>query len=191
MRPAAERRASSHWRRFARSSPWPAKTPRTGKVERREFEYIRHGTQTLIASFDGVTGEVQGTEGNSRTEADFVAYLEALLATDVSAPIWRIVCDNLNTHSLRRCCPPRGPAMRYRRRPWPASPSPRNTLPGRANRNLVFHPGSQAPASEQFQIYRRIEATHRGVYRLLQRDYGPTLPLDLLRQASRGMCRAR
>jgi putative transposase len=23
-----------------------------GKIERQEFEYIRHGTQTLIASFD-------------------------------------------------------------------------------------------------------------------------------------------
>ena len=25
-----------------------------GRVERREFEYIRHGTLTLIANFDGV-----------------------------------------------------------------------------------------------------------------------------------------
>ena len=69
-----------------------------GKVERREFEYIRHGTQTLIASFDVVTGEVQGTVGDSRTEADFVAYLEALVTTDASTAVWRIVCDNLNTH---------------------------------------------------------------------------------------------
>ena len=36
--------------------------------------------------------------GDSRTEADFVAYLEALFATDVSTAVWRIVCDNLNTH---------------------------------------------------------------------------------------------
>ena len=61
-------------------------------------QYIRHGTQTLIASFDVVTGEVQGTVGDSRTEADFVAYLEALLTTDASTAVWRIVCDNLNTH---------------------------------------------------------------------------------------------
>ena len=57
--------------------------------------HIRHGTQTLIASFDVVTGEVQGTVGDSRTEADFVAYLEALLTTDASTAVWRIVCDNL------------------------------------------------------------------------------------------------
>ena len=29
-----------------------------GKVERREFEYRRHGTQTLIAAFDVATGKV-------------------------------------------------------------------------------------------------------------------------------------
>lgn len=69
-----------------------------GKVERREFEYVRHGTQTLIASFDVATGKVQGTVGDSRTEADFVAFLEALFATDEHAEGWKIVCDNLNTH---------------------------------------------------------------------------------------------
>lgn len=31
---------------------------RPGKRERREFEYIRHGTQTLIASFDVASGQV-------------------------------------------------------------------------------------------------------------------------------------
>jgi transposase len=69
-----------------------------GKVERREFEYVRHGTQTLIAAFDVVTGEVRGSVGGSRTEADFAAYLEALFATDASTMRWKIVCDNLNTH---------------------------------------------------------------------------------------------
>jgi transposase len=69
-----------------------------GKVERREFEYIRRGTQTLIAAFDVVTGKVQGAVGDTRTEADYVAYLEALFASDGHAEGWKIVCDNLNTH---------------------------------------------------------------------------------------------
>ncbi len=76
----------------------PSLPMKPGKVERREFEYVRHGTQTLIAAFDVVTGEVQGSVGDSRTEADFVAYLEALFATDENAAGWKIVCDNLNTH---------------------------------------------------------------------------------------------
>jgi hypothetical protein len=37
-----------------------------GKVERREFEYKRHGTQTLIAAFDVTTGEVEGVVGNTQ-----------------------------------------------------------------------------------------------------------------------------
>ena len=69
-----------------------------GKVERPEFEYVRHGTQTLIAAFDVISGKVQGSVGGSRTEADFVAYLEALFAADENAQGWKIVCDNLNTH---------------------------------------------------------------------------------------------
>ena len=76
----------------------PSLPMRPGKVERREFEYVRHGTQTLIAAFDVVSGEVQGVVGDSRTEADFVAYLEALFATDVHSSGWKIICDNLNTH---------------------------------------------------------------------------------------------
>jgi hypothetical protein len=46
---------------------------RPGKVERIEFEYIRHGTQSLIASFDVATGQiVEASCGDSRTEEDFV-----------------------------------------------------------------------------------------------------------------------
>jgi hypothetical protein len=69
-----------------------------GKVERREFEYVRHGTQTVIAAFDVATGKVHALVGDTRTEADFVAYLEALFATDERAAGWKIICDNLNTH---------------------------------------------------------------------------------------------
>ena len=76
----------------------PSLPMKPGKVERREFEYIRHGTQTSIAAFDVVTGKVQGAVGDSRTQTDYVAYLEAPFATDGHAEGWKIVCGNLNTH---------------------------------------------------------------------------------------------
>jgi len=76
----------------------PTLPMRPGKVERREFEYRRHGTQTLIAHFDVATGKVGGSVGDTRTESDFVAVLEALLATEALAMRWRIVCDNLDIH---------------------------------------------------------------------------------------------
>lgn len=70
-----------------------------GKVERREFEYIRHGTATFILSRDVATGEVIAPfAGQSRTEADFLAHLQAVVATDPTAYRWHFVVDNLNTH---------------------------------------------------------------------------------------------
>jgi transposase len=70
-----------------------------GKVERREFEYIRHGTRAFILSRDVVSGRVVAPSvGPTRTEADFLAHLQAVVATDPSATRWHIVSDNLNTH---------------------------------------------------------------------------------------------
>ena len=36
----------------------PTQPMRSGQVERREFEYERHGTLSLIANFDVVSGQV-------------------------------------------------------------------------------------------------------------------------------------
>src|SRR5256885_10977475 len=69
-----------------------------GKVARREFEYIRHGTQTLIAAFDVVSGKVIGTVGDTRTEQDYVSFLQSEFADGTASTKWRVVADNLNTH---------------------------------------------------------------------------------------------
>jgi len=69
-----------------------------GKVARREFEYIRHGTQTVIAAFDVTTGHVTASIGETRTEPDYVRFLEDLFDRGGPATKWRVVADNLNTH---------------------------------------------------------------------------------------------
>lgn len=69
-----------------------------GKVARREFEYIRHGTQTLIAAFDVTTGHVRASIGETRTEMDYAGFLEGLFDSAGPATKWRVVADNLNTH---------------------------------------------------------------------------------------------
>jgi transposase len=72
---------------------------RPGQVQRREFEYIRHGTQTLIVNFDVVNGQiVTPTCGDTRTEADFVAHIERTITSDPTATKWDFVVDGLNTH---------------------------------------------------------------------------------------------
>jgi len=79
-----------------RAAPGLAMGP--GRVERREYEYIRHGTQCLIAAFDIATGKVSGTVGARRTEQDYTAFLETLIAGEPTETQWEIVADNLNTH---------------------------------------------------------------------------------------------
>src|SRR5690242_6839520 len=76
----------------------PGLPMKPGHVERREFEYIRHGTQALIAAFDVATGRVIGTVGDSRTEADDVGFLERLFTTTAASTAWHVICDNLNPH---------------------------------------------------------------------------------------------
>ena len=77
----------------------PGLPMREGKVERREFEYIRHGTCTGILSRDVVTGQIIApTLGPRRTEADFLAHVQGVVATDPQAGQWHFVVDNLNIH---------------------------------------------------------------------------------------------
>jgi transposase len=69
-----------------------------GQVERREFEYVRHGTLSLIATFDVVSGQiVTPSLGPRRTEVDFAAHIAQTLATDPDA-VWVFIADQLNTH---------------------------------------------------------------------------------------------
>lgn len=70
-----------------------------GRCAKVEFEYIRHGTQTLIATLNVATGRIdQATVGQTRTEADLDAHLRALLGPAPSAPKIHLVMDCLNTH---------------------------------------------------------------------------------------------
>jgi transposase len=70
-----------------------------GHVQRREFEYERHGTRCFILSHDIVTGKLVAPFcGPTRTEDDFLAHVQTVVATDPQATRWHIVCDNLNIH---------------------------------------------------------------------------------------------
>ena len=70
-----------------------------GRVERREFEYIRRGTVTLIANFDVAQGTiVVPSLGPTRTEDDFLAHIRRTVASDAATTRWHFVTDNLNIH---------------------------------------------------------------------------------------------
>jgi transposase len=83
---------------------YPTQRARPGYPEKREFEYVRHGTRALFASFVVPTGEVLWDLGPTRTSADFADHLLRVGArfADWERISW--VVDNLNTHwSLDAC----------------------------------------------------------------------------------------
>jgi len=76
----------------------PTKPMKPGLIERREFEYIRHGTQCLIVNFEVATGQIiTPTLGFTRTEVDFVTHIEQTVATNPKGD-WIFIVDQLNTH---------------------------------------------------------------------------------------------
>lgn len=83
---------------------YPTQPAQPGKPEKREFEYIRHGTRTLLTTFAVPTGEVVWDLGQTRTSEDFAKHI-GHVATHF-APFDRFdwIVDNLNTHwSLEVC----------------------------------------------------------------------------------------
>jgi transposase len=77
----------------------PTRLLEPGQEERREFEYIRRGTVTLIANFDVAQGMVVAPSlGPTRTEEDFVTHITRTVAGDDEATRWHFVLDNLNIH---------------------------------------------------------------------------------------------
>ncbi len=82
----------------------PTKPMISGIPERREHEYIRHGTRALINSFAVPTGQVAWNLGQTRTSEDFAAHLRHAKAQFPDMQRYDWVLDNLNTHwSLDVC----------------------------------------------------------------------------------------
>lgn len=82
----------------------PTKPAQSGRRERREHEYIRHGTRVLINSLAVATGQIAWTLGHTRTATDFVAHLHHVYQRLPRMTRYDWVLDNLNTHwSLDVC----------------------------------------------------------------------------------------
>lgn len=77
---------------------YPTQSMIPGEVKRIEFEYIRHGTLSLIANWDIHKGQViEPSIGPTRTEIDFANHITKTIDTDPEAG-WIFIVDQLNTH---------------------------------------------------------------------------------------------
>lgn len=69
-----------------------------GKPQAIEFEYQRHGTQTLIAGMNVTTGEIIGECGDTRTEEDLKNFIARVINEKKGYKKYHFVGDQLNTH---------------------------------------------------------------------------------------------
>jgi len=77
---------------------YPDKLPLPGQCAAMEFEYIRHGTTSLIGCFDIAEGFLYAPYLNqTRTEEDFCKAIQEVVST-APEDNWVFVCDGLNTH---------------------------------------------------------------------------------------------
>lgn len=77
---------------------YPDKAPLPGMCAAMEFEYIRHGTTSLIGCFDVAGGFLYAPYLNkTRTEEDFCKSIREVVST-ASQDNWVFICDGLNTH---------------------------------------------------------------------------------------------
>lgn len=72
--------------------PLRAKRPQT-----RTNEYVRHGTQALLAALDIASGRVVGHVKNRRTSANFLAFMNDVVVAFPARDL-HVVLDNLNIH---------------------------------------------------------------------------------------------
>ena len=76
-----------------------ARPLRAGKARRVEYEYIRHGTLSLIANFEVASGRIEtSTINETRTETDFTGHIKQTVENALEAKRWWFIVDQLNTH---------------------------------------------------------------------------------------------
>ncbi|MFJ7280338.1 IS630 family transposase [Kitasatospora sp. NPDC098663] len=86
----------------ARSRKHPDQPGRPGRRTRREFEYVRHGTVSIIAALDVHTGQIL-TERIDRNNADtFIGFLRTLDASVATGTDIHLVMDNDSSHVARK-----------------------------------------------------------------------------------------
>jgi transposase len=85
----------------AKSRKHPTTTVGSGRPARREFEYKRHGTASLLAALDVKTGKVRATDIAKNDSVTFISFLEDIdKSIDESLAI-HVVLDNGSSHTSK------------------------------------------------------------------------------------------
>ena len=68
------------------------------KCPGRDYEYVRHGTLSLLAGIDLVTGKLHGRLEERHRSVEFIAFLEQIDAAYPSETAIKLIMDNHSAH---------------------------------------------------------------------------------------------
>ncbi len=72
-----------------------------GRAERHGFEYYRHGTLSLYAALEVATGRVAGMPAARHTSADFLRFMDQVVAGYRRRQELHVILDNLSAHKTK------------------------------------------------------------------------------------------
>jgi transposase len=72
-----------------------------GRAESHGFEYFRHGTLSLYAALETQSGEILGKTAPRHTSAEFVDFLEEIVASQPAGKAIHVIVDNLSAHKTK------------------------------------------------------------------------------------------
>lgn len=72
-----------------------------GRAERHGFEYKRNGTLSLYAALNVKTGSVEGMTAARHTSAEFLRFLDRVIATQPARREIHLIADNLSAHKTK------------------------------------------------------------------------------------------
>ncbi len=86
----------------AKSRKRPTRPIRRGQLERREFEYVRHGTVSLMAALNVTTGTVHPKIITRNDSATFIEFLTELAQTVDPTKKIHLILDNGSSHTSKQ-----------------------------------------------------------------------------------------
>src|SRR3982074_1783487 len=165
---------------IATTAPDLPPVPGTYATFARDYEYKRHGTLSLLAGIDLLTGKVHALVKERHRSREFIEFLKLLDAAYPASTAIKLILDNHSAHYLQR-----NPSLARRSTGGPLRVHlhAQTRLLAQSHRGLLLQVRPLGPAPHPGGIKTGTQGTHHGRYRGRQSISGHP---HLVLQARRG-----
>ena len=150
---------------IATTAPDLPPEPGTHATFARDHEYKRHGTLSLLAGIDLLTGKVHALVKDRHRSREFIEFLKLLDAAYPARTAIKLILDNHSAHISKETkawlADPAGRSLRVHLHP-------QARLLAQPRRGLLLQVRPLGPAPHPRRIQTRTQGTHHGRYRRLQ-----------------------